>query len=180
MVQTIYRKDPIHVLFFAFHHVFHFLSSTSTPRWSWGFQDFWQYWVSTPLTITLANIWLTKSLDSSRPATGSIQSEPSRTESSQNGPLNIPLVFFCKNCGLTLGPALPFGRTLRFQKCINEVVCFCCGKKRQSGRFVSISNYLTLWHLLRDRFMKSWWTPSWMLVTCTITFWTLKGYIAQG
>lgn len=127
-------------------------------------------WV--PLTIISANIWLTKLLDSGSPGspTGPIQSEPSQMELSQNGPLNIPLVFFCKNCGVTLGSTLPFGRTLRFRKCINEVVCFCCKKKRQSGQFVSTSNQLILWHLLRDRFMKSRWTRSWMLVTDTITF----------
>ena len=126
-------------------------------------------WV--PLRIISANTWLTKLLDNSSPSssTGPIQREPSQTGLSKNGPLNIPLVFLCKNCGVTLGSILPFGRTLKFRKCIN-VVCFCCEKKRQSGRFVSTSNQLTLWHLLRDRFMKSMWTRSWMLVTGTITF----------
>ena len=124
-----------------------------------------------PLTIISANIWLIKLLDSGSPGspTGPILNEPSQTGLGQNGPLNIPLVFLCKNCGVTLGSTLPFGRTLKFRKCIN-VVCFCCEKKRQSGRFVSTSNQLTLWHLLRDRFMKSMWTRSWMLVTGTITF----------
>ena len=127
-------------------------------------------WV--PLTIISAKTWLTKLLDNSSPSspTDPIQSEPSQTGLGQNGPLNIPLVFLCKNCGVTLGSILSFGRTLKFRKCIKEVVCFCCEKKRQSGRFVSTSNQLTLWHLLRDRFMKSMWTRSWMLVTGTITF----------